>query len=210
MKIPIRWIGVTTLAALLTANGLAPKKPQDAKPVEASTSTGTVSKATVDDLLADWPDKAREAAEKIVAKYGLPAEASTSMLMWHGNGPWKHTIAYREEVAHDFPMPHKDVVEQFIDYRVRVDKFDDLAQYDGSVICERTKGEISARCDKEEMNFLALNLARDIVDGKSTVQEAREFYAKTPWHSWRARRIPTPRACRSPSRPARLQIPTSP
>jgi hypothetical protein len=29
------------------------------------------------------------------------------------------------------------------------------------------------------MNFLALNLANDIITGKKTVEEAREFYAKT-------------------------------
>ncbi|MGH8284417.1 MAG: hypothetical protein ACRETT_01460 [Steroidobacteraceae bacterium] len=37
-------------------------------------------------------------------------------------------------------MPHKDVLEQVIDYKVPPDKFDDLARYDGSVIAERTKG----------------------------------------------------------------------
>ncbi|MEX2153654.1 MAG: hypothetical protein WD825_09970 [Gemmatimonadaceae bacterium] len=58
-------------------------------------------------------------------------------------------------MPHSFPKPHTDLLEQFIDYRVPVDKYDELAAYDGSVIVERTKGEISARCDKEAMNFLA-------------------------------------------------------
>ena len=35
---------------------------------------------------------------------------------------------------------------------------------------------ISARCDKEGANFLALNLAHDIIMGKRTVEEAREMY----------------------------------
>ncbi len=51
-------------------------------------------------------------------------------------------------VPHDFPMPHPDLLEQFVDYQVPPDKFDELAQYDGSVIVERTKGEISARCTR--------------------------------------------------------------
>ncbi len=58
------------------------------------------------------------------------------------------------------------------------DKAGDLARYDGSVIVERTKGEIAARCDKEEANFLALNLANDIVTGKKSVEAARKFYAE--------------------------------
>lgn len=89
------------------------------------------------------------------------------------NGPWKRTILYKEEIPHDFPKPHTDLLQQFIDYKTPVDKFDELATYDGSVIVERTKGEISARCDKEEMNFLALNLANDVATGNKTVEEAR-------------------------------------
>ncbi|MGQ0560790.1 MAG: hypothetical protein ACT443_02830 [Gemmatimonadota bacterium] len=58
------------------------------------------------------------------------------------------------------------------------DKFDDLAAYDGSVIAERTKGVLSARCDKEGANFLALNLAHEIVTGRRTVEDARARYAE--------------------------------
>ena len=79
---------------------------------------------------------------------------------------------------HDFPMPHPDLMEQVIDYKVPPGKFSDLAMYDGSVIVERTKGEISARCDKEEANFLALNLAHDIITGRHSVEEARKMYAE--------------------------------
>jgi hypothetical protein len=67
---------------------------------------------------------------------------------------------------------------QTIDYRVPPDVFDKLATYDGSVIVERTKGEISARCDVEEANFLALNLAHEIVTKRKSVEQARRFYAE--------------------------------
>lgn len=53
-----------------------------------------------------------------------------------------------------------------------------MAAYDGSVVVERTKGELSARCDKEEMNFLAINLANDVAKGKLTTDEARKQYAQ--------------------------------
>ncbi len=130
-------------------------------------------------FVASWPQKPREVAMKTIEKYGPPQEATPTRLIWHNNGPWKHTIIYREEVPHNFPMPHTDLLQQFIDYKVSPDKFSDLAAYDGSVIVERTKGEMSARCDKEEMNFLALNLAHDVATGKKSVEEARAFYAKT-------------------------------
>lgn len=47
------------------------------------------------------------------------------------------------------------------------------------VVIERTKGEVSARCDMEEMNFLALNLMHDIVTNQRTVEDARRTYADT-------------------------------
>jgi hypothetical protein len=42
-----------------------------------------------------------------------------------------------------------------------------------------TREEASAKCDKEPMNFLALNLFNDVVTRKRTVQDARMFYAET-------------------------------
>src|SRR5919106_1419851 len=65
--------------------------------------------------------------------------------------------------------------------RARIDPedADELIRYDGSIILERTKGEIAARCDKEEANFLAINLAHEIATGKRSVDEARRFYAES-------------------------------
>jgi len=111
-------------------------------------------------------------------KYGAPMEATATMLVWHNNGPWKRTIVFRDEVAHAFPGPHTDLLQQWIDYRVPLDRYDEMAMYDGSVVIERTNGEMSARCDKEEANFLALNLANDIATGRRTVEDARAMYAR--------------------------------
>src|SRR5690606_4574098 len=52
------------------------------------------------------------------------------------------------------------------------------AQFDGSVVVERTVGEASARCHDEEANSLPLNLMHDMVTGAKSAQEAREYYAK--------------------------------
>lgn len=59
------------------------------------------------------------------------------------------------------------------------DLVDELTAYDGSVWFHRTRGELSAQCDVEAMNFLALNLAHDVVTGMRSVDDARAFYAKT-------------------------------
>ncbi|SCZ65851.1 EF-hand domain-containing protein [Thiohalomonas denitrificans] len=166
---------ITLVAALGISMGLIAQE-------ENETQREAAQGVTPDDtqqLINDWPDVSKEAANTMTEKYGQPDEATPTMLVWHNNGPWLRTIVYKEEIDHDFPVPHKDVLEQFVSYEVPPDKFDDLAEYDGSVIAERTKGELSARCDKEAANYLAINLADDVVKGERSVEEAREFYAET-------------------------------
>jgi len=129
--------------------------------------------------LSGWHEASQSAAKTMVEKYGQPDGVTDTMLVWNDNGPWKQTVIYKEAIQHDFPTPHPDVLEQTIDYDVPIDMFDDLAEYDGSVIAERTAATMAARCDKEAANFLALNLAHEIVAGERGVEEARTFYAET-------------------------------
>jgi hypothetical protein len=118
----------------------------------------------------------KKSAQQTIEKYGPPNEAIASRLIWYNNGPWKRTIVYRDEVPHNFPQPHTDVIENFIDYQVPPQMFSELARFDGSVIVERTKGEVSARCDMEAANILALNMMNEIVTGKLSAEKAREVY----------------------------------
>src|SRR5699024_940605 len=140
--------------------------------------------------IRDWPEEAREAAGLVIDRYGQPDEMTASQLVWHHPGPWKRIVASRVFWPHDFPAPHTDSVESVIDYRVPPGKFTELAEFDGSVVVERTAGEVSARCHDEQANFLALNLMHDIVTGAKTVQEARDYYARE-FADYR-RRKPTP------------------
>ena len=137
-----------------------------------------VDAQSVEALIADWPKMAKSAADEIIEKYGLPHEAIPSRLIWYNNGPWKRTIVYRHEIPHNFPQPHTDVVEQFIDYHVPPEKLSELAKFDGSLIVERTAGEVSARCDMEAANFLAINMVHEIVTGKLTAEEARKIFSE--------------------------------
>ncbi len=137
-----------------------------------------LGQAHVGAAMAGWPQTSREVAQTIIAKYGQPNEATPSMLTWHNNGPWKRTIVHRDTIPHHFPMPHPDLLEQVVNYRAPLDRYDDIAMYDGSVMLERTRGEMAARCDKEGANFLALNLAHEIATGARTVEEARRVYGE--------------------------------
>lgn len=144
----------------------------------------------VKQFISKWPAIPQKIAGEVMAKYGAPNEVTASMLVWHKNGPWKRTILYKEEVPHDFPKSHTDLLQQYLDYKAPLDKYDDLAEYDGSVVLERTNGEISARCDKEAMNFLTLNLAHDVATGKKSVAEARTYYAKAAMEFMQGKKDP--------------------
>ena len=130
------------------------------------------------ELIKGWPEESREAAQLVIDTYGEPHEATESMLTWHEVGPWKRVLASKVFFSHQFPAPHIDSVESVIDYRVPPEHFSALAVFDGSVIVERTAGEVSARCHDEQANFLALNLMHDIVTGAKSVEDARAYYAK--------------------------------
>lgn len=142
------------------------------------------------EMIADWPEVSREAADLVIEAYGEPHEISRSELRWYGVGPWKRILAQRTSWNHEFPAPHLDSVESFIDYHVPVEMVSALAEFDGSVMVERTTGELSARCHDEQANLLALNLSHEIVTRRRTVEDARAYYAREFLDARRKR--PTP------------------
>ncbi|MBA3271506.1 MAG: hypothetical protein H0T71_13450 [Acidobacteria bacterium] len=161
------------IAAPLMAVALA------AAPQSAATQQKPHASMNAEQVIAAWKAVPQDVAKKMLAKYGQPQEVTANRLVWHNNGPWKFTQLVNEEIPHDFPMPHKDALYQAINYRIAPDKADELLQYDGSLLLERTKGEIGARCDKQDANFLAINLANDVATGKRSVDDARKFYAES-------------------------------
>ncbi|MBC7843384.1 MAG: hypothetical protein H7099_13770 [Gemmatimonadaceae bacterium] len=129
-------------------------------------------------MMSAWPMASKDAVMFMTKKYGAPAAMTSEMAMWGKTGPWKRTVVYGTEYAHEFPAHHTDVMQQWVDYKAPASTYDELAMYDGSVVLERTSGEMSARCDKEGANFLALNLADEIVRGKRSAADARKMYGE--------------------------------
>jgi hypothetical protein len=142
------------------------------------TTTRVVTR-TASDVLASWPEKQRETANIMIGKYGQPTVIGDGMIAWLNTGPFVKTVLLRDGQPHNFPMPHVDYLTQTVKHTVPAGKLAELYQYDGSVWFHRTRGELSAQCDVEAMNFLALNLTHDIITGKRSVSDARAFYART-------------------------------
>ncbi len=160
-----------------------------------------VTDGDVNTILNGWPAESKKAAQAMITKYGQPDGAMPQALLWDNAGPWKRVLVYGHEHQHNFPRPHKDVLHCFVDMKVPADMFDDLARFDGSLICARTQGEVSAMCDSEEMNFAAINLAHDIVQGSKTVEQAREALAKTAMSVMQGTKDPITQDFRFPLEP---------
>lgn len=124
-------------------------------------------------VLSDWPVISQTTAEAIIEKYGPPDLAIPDRLSWYDNSPWKITTVYRN------PFEHIDVLEQTIGYTVPQDKAPALAKLDVALRLSRDRRELSATSESEETNFLALNLADEVVRERKSPEEARAFYLKT-------------------------------
>ncbi|MGE0547156.1 MAG: DUF4142 domain-containing protein [Kofleriaceae bacterium] len=138
----------------------------------------TVDRSVVERVVGSWAPRPMLAARQMIEKYGAPNEASDDTLVWRDQGPFKRISVSNVELAHNFPRPHLDFIEHTIAYRVPAAKASALAAFDGSVSFDRTAGELSARCDLEEHNVLALNLANDIVARNTSPAAARAAFAK--------------------------------
>jgi len=136
------------------------------------------SEPTVYAIIERWPSAQRNIAHQMISKYGFPNEATSTKLYWYGNSPWKRTELSSDVVVHNWPTVHSDFLTQVIDYRVPPEMFSLIAAFDGSILLDRTKGEVAARCDSEAANVLGMNMVHEIVTGKRTVEDARKTAAE--------------------------------
>lgn len=164
------------MAAVLLALVATTAMAQTTCPAMGSCVTPEAITATT----ANWMPEPRALATTLMAKYGPPQELTLTSMTWYGNGPWKRTVLRNELVRNNFPTPHNDMLYQTINYRVPVDRMDDLAALTGSLVVDRTRGELTSGADTEAHNILAINLANEVATGKLSAEEARRFYARAP------------------------------
>ncbi|MDQ3193246.1 MAG: hypothetical protein M3Q58_16810 [Bacteroidota bacterium] len=167
-----------TIAILCLVLGLS-SCDKSSKKAGASTIIQEWTKQNLMDHVREWPGTSIQAAEAMTEKYGTPEEITNYRLIWYNKSVFKEIIVHREEIDHNFPMPHKDVLEQTINYEVPVERYSHIATYNGSISTSKTKGTLTVRGESEAMNFLSLNLAHEVAMGKRSIKDAREFHTAT-------------------------------
>jgi hypothetical protein len=174
-----RILAPAVMSSILLVTACSHRKDEKKKEMsDTSAYSMPVTQEGLDKVTESWPAPSKTAIKSLTEKYGLPAAVTDDMVVWNNTEPFKRSIVYREEVNQMFPMQHSDVLQQTVDYRVPLDRVDDLSRFDGSIMVDRTKGELSTRNDRQEMNILSLNLADKIIKGEMTVEEARREYSK--------------------------------
>jgi hypothetical protein len=123
-----------------------------------------------------WSNSASLTARILMEEYGVPDEVHADHLVWINNSPWRRTVV---SSGKDFAVNEagQDLVEQSVDYKLTPKQAADLAAFDDRVVYNPRSGLLSSRAPREEYNFARLNLADDIVHGRTTPGAARSSYA---------------------------------
>lgn len=129
-------------------------------------------------LTKGWPDSSMTAAKEMVSKHGEPNETTSQTLIWRNVAPFKRIVVHRTVYNHRFPLLHQNALEHVVDYKAPENKVQDIWKYNGSIVLDRTKGEMSSFAENEAMNILALNLADDIMRGRTHHSTARVTFGK--------------------------------
>lgn len=158
------------------ADGATPSDPATTDP--SRTGTTPTSAGAAEAAIKDWPKEVQSQARMLIERYGQPATATATELVWNDNGPWRKTTLRREGFTQSTMGKDRDHLEQVISYQVPSGKVAEIKRFDKRLEVNEAANELISRADTESMNYLALNLADDIVKGQRSVQGARVFYQK--------------------------------
>lgn len=130
-------------------------------------------------FIEGWPESARLTGQAMILKYGKPDQIDEASLVWHDRGPWKRIVVYREAVfqGEDDDKP-KGFLQQTANYIVPAARLAALDPFTKELVGDPSREELSFRSDSESKNFLAINLADEIIRGQKTTEEAHAFYER--------------------------------
>ena len=157
-------IGTALIAVGLSAAGAEPGDRQ-ARALAASV------------VVTDWPSASALAARRLIAQYGVPDVVQADRLSWVDNRPWKRTVVRRMAPADIEPGDHAAVF-QTVEFPLTLTQASALRAFDPRLSYDHATMELGSRSEREETNFLRLNLANDIINARMTPDQARGLFAQ--------------------------------
>ncbi|MGE3611500.1 MAG: hypothetical protein AB7I27_18050 [Bacteriovoracaceae bacterium] len=155
--------------SLISTSCSSKKHHKEKKEEVSTTGMGRISEEKARAVTASWPEQNKEVMNKLISKYGLPNESTSDSLIWNNNGPWTRTELTNQG--------NNQMLVQTANLDVPTQKISDLALFNKSIMVNQGQNEISSASNHEELNFLSLNLANDIVNNRIGPFEARKRYS---------------------------------
>ena len=124
-----------------------------------------------------WAAHSAMTGRVLLDKYGLPDDVTPFRMTWNNKWPWKRTIVSNQKQIYR-SLDDFNVLEQTVAYTVSFDQAAELLAFRDGLVVDLENDELTSRADREEINFLTLNLADDILHGRATVAQARASYAE--------------------------------
>ena len=126
-------------------------------------------------MVNSWSPASAAAARQLIDEYGTPNEISRNRLTWNRRGAWKRTVVWNRKPVALAPVDLA-VMKQTIDYPLTPEQARTLTGFSACLEIDPARGELSSRAGREEINFLLVNLAGEIVRGERTVAEAQAMF----------------------------------
>ena len=136
-------------------------------------------RSSVAGVRPDGPDRMNRGLDGMIEKYGRPDRMETDRVVWEKKGPWKRIVVWDDMGARQMDMAEDKNIEEIISYLVPEDKRLAVEGFSKRIKVSADGAELSARSASEGRNFLALNLADEIIRGVKTPEEAGAFDAAT-------------------------------
>jgi hypothetical protein len=177
------WSLVTVLAAM--ASGARAENVEDYAQPSLPTENfvppqrNAIQRLTTAQIDVDaWAPVAGQAAHRLMEKYGAPDEIRPAYLAWDDVGPWTRTIVFDVDVS-SAGGKDSSLIQQSVNYALGPEQVAALAAFDVRLKYDKRSGLLSALSETEELNFLRLNLADDVITGRKTPNEARADFDRT-------------------------------
>ena len=124
-----------------------------------------------------WAPPSAAAGRRLMDEYGTPDDVAPNRLTWNNRGAWKRTVVWNRKPVYLSPVDLA-VMEQTVDYPVTHAQAGELLAFSDCLKIDLARGELSSRAGREEINYLTLNLADEIVRGQKTVAEAQTAFLR--------------------------------
>lgn len=175
----LRTPAVERMKALATVKAAAAKLKSAGAPAAEFGQEQRVPLEIARSIVDRWPEAPKTTAAQLPEHYGPPHVVSPSKLFWYKTGPWTKMKLTADHVPHNFPTP-TGLLHTVCQLRGSPGKANGLAAFDGSVIVDRTAGQLGSRCNHEAFNTLTLNLRSRLLKEHEASKRPGSYTRKQP------------------------------